>query len=64
MDEAAKMDKMVRKRRTLNHLESGKDAIVFERFDLTKLIHSGVNSAELLADQKGAKILFNETESH
>lgn len=64
MDEAAKMNNMVRKLLTLNHLESGKDAIVFERFDLTKLIHSVVNSAELLADQKGAKILFNETESH
>ena len=43
---------------------AGKDAIVFERFDLTKLVRTVVHSAELLADQKGAKILFEETESH
>ena len=64
MDEAAKMNNMVKKLLTLNHLESGKDAIVFERFDLTKLVRTVVHSAELLADQKGAKILFEETESH
>lgn len=63
MDEAAKMNNMVKKLLTLNHLESGKDAIVFERFDLTKLVRTVVHSAELLADQKGAKILFEETES-
>ena len=64
MDEAAKMNNMVKKLLTLNHLESGKDAIVFERFDLTKLVRTVVHSAELLADQKGAKILFEETESY
>ena len=64
MDEAAKMNNMVKKLLTLNHLESGKDAIIFERFDLTKLVRTVVHSAELLADQKGAKILFEETESH
>ncbi len=58
------MNNMVKKLLTLNHLESGKDAIVFERFDLTKLVRTVVHSAELLADQKGAKILFEETESH
>ena len=64
LSNAAKMNNMVKKLLTLNHLESGKDAIVFERFDLTKLVRTVVHSAELLADQKGAKILFEETESH
>ena len=55
MDEAAKMNNMVKKLLTLNHLESGKDAIVFERFDLTKLVRTVVHSAELLAIRKVLK---------
>ena len=35
MDEASKMNKLVKNLLTLNHLESGRDEIVMERFDLT-----------------------------
>ena len=38
IDEAAKMNKLVKNLLTLNQLESGKDAAVMERFDLTALI--------------------------
>ena len=34
MDEAAKMNKLVKNLLTLNQLESGKDAVVMERFDI------------------------------
>ena len=33
MDEASKMNKLVKNLLTLNQLESGKDAVVMERFD-------------------------------
>ena len=38
MDEAAKMNKLVKNLLTLNQLESGKDAPVMERFDIISLI--------------------------
>lgn len=63
MDEASKMNNMVKKLLTLNQLEFGKDTVVFERFDLTKLIRGVVASAKLLADQKEARIVFEEKES-
>lgn len=63
MDEAAKMNQMVKKLLTLNQLESGKDAVVFERFDLVRLVSEVVHSAELLAGQKEAQILFHKPES-
>lgn len=62
MDEAIKMNNMVKKLLTLNQLEFGNDAVVFERFDLRKLVQGVVNSSELLAQQKGAKFIFEEKE--
>ena len=38
MDEASKMNKLVKNLLTLNQLESGKDAPVMERFDIVSLI--------------------------
>lgn len=63
MDEAVKMNQMVKKLLTLNQLEAGKDAVVFERFDIVSLVGEVVKSAELLAEQKGAKILFQKPEN-
>ena len=58
IDEAAKMNRMVKKLLTLNQLEFGNDQISMECFDLTELVRGVVNSAQLLADQKDAQILF------
>ena len=58
IDEAAKMNNMVKKLLTLNQLEFGNDQISMECFDLTELVRGVVNSAQLLADQKNAQILF------
>ena len=58
IDEAAKMNNMVKKLLTLNQLEFGNDQISMECFDLTELVRGVVNSAQLLADQKDAQILF------
>lgn len=58
IDEAEKMNNMVKKLLTLNQLEFGNDQISMECFDLTELVRGVVNSAQLLADQKDAQILF------
>ena len=58
IDEAAKMNNMVKKLLTLNQLEFGNDQISMECIDLTELVRGVVNSAQLLADQKDAQILF------
>ena len=62
MGEASKMNQMVKKLLTLNQLEFGNDTVTMERFDLTALIAGVVQSAGILAQQKGAQILFRETE--
>lgn len=62
MDEAARMNKMVRQLLTLNQLESGKSAVTMERFELTSLIRSYLQSASILAQQKGIRVRFEEKE--
>ena len=62
MDEASKMNGLVQKLLTLNQLEFGNDQVVMERFDLTDLIRNKLQSIEILAQQKDAKITFEATE--
>lgn len=59
MDEANKMNKMVRQLLTLSALEFGNDSLVMERFDLTELIKGVVSTASILIQQKGAHVIFN-----
>lgn len=56
MDEAGKMNKMVRQLLTLTALEFGNDAPHLERFDLTELIRGVMNSAGILIQQKEAEV--------
>ena len=58
MDEAGKMNHMVKKLLTLNQLEFGNDQVSMERFNLTELIRGVVNAAAILAEQKEAEIVF------
>ncbi len=60
IDEAGKMNKMVKKLLTLNQLEFGNEKVVMERFDATALIRGVVQSADILAQQKAAKIRFRQ----
>ena len=60
IDEANKMNKMVKKLLTLNQIEFGKEQINFERFDIIQVIRSVIQSASLLAEQKGARIILSE----
>ena len=61
MDEAAKMNKMVRNLLTLNQLESGQDMVTMERFDLVELIRGVIQSSDILVQQKEATVIFEET---
>lgn len=58
MDEASKMNKLVKNLLTLNQLESGKDAAVMERFDLVSVIKGVLQSMNIMIEQKEAKVLF------
>ena len=59
MDEANKMNKMVRQLLTLTALEFGNDQISLERFDLTELIRGVLTASEILIQQKEAEIRFD-----
>ena len=62
MDEASKMNQMVKNLLTLNQLEFGDEDIVFERFNLTALVKGVLQSMEIMADQAGAKIMLHTEE--
>ena len=59
MDEANKMNKMVRQLLTLNALESGNDQAAMERFDLVELIEGVLSATNILIEQKGAAVEFS-----
>jgi signal transduction histidine kinase len=63
IDEANKMNQMVKKLLTLNELEFGKNQVNFERFDIVQLINSVLMTNDILFKQKGVIIHFNEKES-
>ena len=56
IDEADKMNRMVKKLLTLNQLEFGNDQVVMERFDITELIQGVANSSKILLQQKGIEL--------
>ncbi len=60
MDEASKMNIMVKKLLTLNQLEFGNDAANMERFDIVELIRNYIKSAQMLAKQKDTTIKFDD----
>lgn len=63
IDEAAKMNHMVKKLLTLNQLEFGNDVVSMERFDIAALIGNYLQSAEILAKQKEISVHFNDRRS-
>ena len=58
IDEAAKMNEMVKKLLNLNQLEFGEDQVNMERFDLNAVIIGVLQSSDILIRQKEAKVLF------
>lgn len=58
MDEADKMNRMVKNLLTLNQLEFGSDEVQFERFDIVGLVRGVIASCEILIQQAGATVDF------
>ena len=61
MDEAGKMNKMVKQLLTLTALEFGNDTPMMENFDLAELIDDLLESARILMEQNQARVVV-ETE--
>ena len=60
MDEASKMNIMVKKLLTLNQLEFGNDSANMERFDIVDMVSNYLKSASMLAKQKDVTVKFGE----
>lgn len=56
MDEANKMNEMVKKLMSLNELEFGNNPVQMERFDISELINNYLQSMELLFHQNDIKV--------
>ena len=64
IDEAAKMNAMVKKLLDLNHIEFGDNKVDIQRFDITSVINGIIASSSILIEQKEAKVLFGEKEEY
>lgn len=62
IDEANKMNQMVKKLLSLNELEFGNNQINFERFDIVALIRSVLEATEILFRQKEVVLHFDQME--
>ncbi len=62
IDEAGKMNKLVKNLLTLNQLESGKDPVTMERFDLVQLISGVLQSMDIMIQQQEAKVVFDDSQ--
>lgn len=60
MDEASKMNQIVKRLLALNELEFGNDTVTMEWFDITALIRNYLSSAELLCRQQEIRIQMEE----
>ena len=62
VDEAGKMNKMVKQLLALSSLESGNDRTLMERFDMVELISGVINASGILLEQAGITVKFEEQE--
>ncbi|MCR5526444.1 MAG: HAMP domain-containing histidine kinase [Lachnospiraceae bacterium] len=62
IDEAQKMNQMVKNLMTLNQLEFGEDEITVERFNIVELIRNYMQSSDIMLKQNGISANFEESE--
>lgn len=60
MDEAARMNDMVKKLLVLNQLEFGNGSVTMERFDVVSLVKNYIQSAEILTRQNEIQVCMEE----
>lgn len=58
VDEAEKMGRMVKKLLTLNQLESGKESVSYERFDVIEVLQGVIDNTRILREQQGILLHF------
>lgn len=63
IDEASKMNKMVKKLLTLNQIEFGNSMVEIERFDIVALVRSVLETSDILIKQNGIQLLFQQSET-
>ena len=62
IDEANKMNKLVKRLLDLNQIEFGNHLVEFERFDIVTVIQSVLNATRILFEQKGVSLKFEHYE--
>lgn len=62
IDEAVKMNKMVKKLLSLNQIEFGTNQVELERIDIIALIQSVLNATDILIKQKEITVYFDASE--
>lgn len=63
IDEAGKMNTLVKSLLELNQLESGNDNVVMERFDIIELIQNCIQSVDILLKQDDIHVVFNHEDT-
>lgn len=63
IDEAQKMNNLVKKLTSLNEIEAGYNKLELERFNIVELTRSVADSFELMARSKDINIVFNDFEA-
>lgn len=63
IDEANKMNNMVKKLLNLNQIEFGTNQAEFERFDIVEVLKSVLNSNQIKFEQKNVDLQFEENQS-
>ena len=63
IDEASKMNELVKKLLTLNQLEFGSDQPAMDRFDIVTLVQGKISATQILARQKDADLVYEGPDS-
>ena len=63
MDEAGKMNKMVKQLLTLTALEFGNEQLSMERFNLTELIGGVISASGILLEQNEIEVEFDSSKA-
>ena len=63
IDEADKMNTLVKRLSTLNQLEQGKSAVNMERFNVVEVIDGFLNTMSMIIEEKEAEICFDNRDS-
>ena len=64
IDEASRMNRMVKNLLSLNQLEFGGGQVQMEHFDLTEMMSSVVGSGQIMFEQKDIELRYHEPEDH